>query len=56
MPHQIKHDRGPEFIGEAFRLLSDELGAINIATPAFSPQSHGQVERANRTLLEAMAG
>ena len=48
------HDRGGSFIGADFITALESLGVVGDATPAFSPQSHGQVERANRTLLESL--
>ena len=45
------HDRGGSFIGADFITALESLGVVGDATPAFSPQSHGQVERANRTLF-----
>ena len=48
------HDRGSEFIGSDFLAQLDSMIVLNSATPAYSPESHGDVERANRTLLEAL--
>ena len=48
------HDRGSEFIGADFLTALESLGALTNGTPAYSPQSHGQVERANRSLLESL--
>ena len=48
------HDRGGSFIGADFITALESLRVVGDATPAFSPQSHGQVERANRTLLESL--
>ena len=48
------HDRGRSFIGADFITALESLRVVGDATPAFSPQSHGQVERANRTLLESL--
>ena len=50
------HDRGAGLIGADFITALESLGVIGDATPAYSPQSHGQVERANRTLLESLRG
>ena len=50
------HDRGGSFVGADFITALESLGVVGDATPAFSPQSHGQVERANRTLLESLRG
>ena len=51
-----RHDRGPEFTGGDFTSALESMGVLGSATPAYRPTSHGQVERANRTLLSALKG
>lgn len=49
-PSAIHFDRGTEFTAEVFRDLMDKLQAARTVTPAYNPQSNGNLERFHRTL------
>ncbi len=51
VPKEIHSDQGKEFGSELFRRIADLLGAQKIRSTPYRPQSDGQVERFNRTLL-----
>ncbi len=51
VPSEILSDQGREFEGELFRRLSRLLQFKKIRTSPYHPQTDGQVERFNRTLL-----
>ncbi|CAI7807710.1 unnamed protein product [Closterium sp. NIES-54] len=48
----IRSDRGGEFLGEQFRSWLKRHGIKQHLTTAYSPQSNGVAERANRTIIE----
>ena len=49
-PAAIHSDRGTEFTAEVFRDLMDKLQVKKTITPAYNPQSNGNLERFHRTL------
>ncbi|CAI7786905.1 unnamed protein product [Closterium sp. NIES-53] len=48
----IRSDRGGEFLGAEFRSWLKRHGIKQQLTTAYSPQSNGVAERANRTIIE----
>ena len=49
-PTAIHSDRGSEFTAEIFKHLMDRLQVKRTTTPAYNPQSNGNIERFHRTL------
>ncbi|CAI7856409.1 unnamed protein product [Closterium sp. NIES-54] len=48
----IRSDRGGEFLGADFRSWLKRYGIKQQLTTAYTPQSNGMAERANRTIIE----
>jgi transposase InsO family protein len=44
-------DNGPQFSAKFFQAACAELGIKKVFTTAYNPQTNGQVERYNRTLV-----
>jgi len=55
VPKQLHSDQGSEFEGHLVRALSKLLGFAKIKTSPYRPQSDGQVERFNRSLLNMLS-
>ena len=55
VPKQLHSDQGTEFEGHLIRALSKLLGFAKIKTTPYRPQSDGQVERFNRSLLNMLS-
>ena len=55
VPKQLHSDQGTEFEGHLIRALSKLLGFAKIKTAPYRPQSDGQVERFNRSLLNMLS-
>lgn len=55
IPRVIHTDQGPEFQSELFLRLCDLLEAKKTRTSPYRPQSDGQVERLNRTLIDMLS-
>ncbi|KAK3093065.1 hypothetical protein FSP39_010650 [Pinctada imbricata] len=53
-PFQIFTDRGTNFESTLFRQLCDKLEIHKTRTTPFRPSANGQVERYNRTLMDAV--
>ena len=51
MPLEIHSDQGANFTGNLFRAMCNQLEIHKTRTTPYRPQSNGQVERYNRTLL-----
>ena len=49
-PSAIHSDRGTEFTAKVFWDLMDKLQVAKTVTPAYNPQSNGNLERFHRTL------
>ena len=49
-PTAIHSDQGKEFTAEVFKDLMDKLQVKKTTTPAYNPQSNGNLERFHRTL------
>ena len=54
LPSKLLTDNGPEFIGEPFETLLDELNIYHVRTTPYKPSSNGAVERVNRTITELL--
>ena len=55
LPAEIHSDQGKNFEGLLLKLLCDRFGIHKTRTTPFRPQSDGQTERFNRTLLAALS-
>ena len=55
VPKAVHSDQGTEFESSLFRHVVRLLGAKKIRTTPYRPQSDGQVERFNRTLLNMLS-
>jgi transposase InsO family protein len=53
-PFQIFTDRGTNFENNLFKQLCNRLRIHKARTTAFRPSANGQVERFNRTLMDAV--
>ena len=51
-PRQITSDRGKEFDNKVVREMCDTFNIKRVLTSAFHPQSNGQAERFNRTMIK----
>ncbi|WKA13298.1 hypothetical protein VitviT2T_030614 [Vitis vinifera] len=54
IPQTIIVDNGPQFDSAAFRTFCSELKIKNLYSTPWYPQSNGQVEATNKTLLYAL--
>ena len=55
VPKQIHSDQGAEFESHLFRHLAHMLGSKKVRTTPYRPQSDGQVERFNRSVLNMLS-
>ena len=53
-PVSLLSDNGPQFAAKFFQAVCTELGIKKLFTTAYHPQANGQVERYNRTLVQAL--
>jgi transposase InsO family protein len=53
-PVSLLTDNGPQFAAKFFQAACAELSIKKVFTTAYHPQTNGQVERYNRTLVEAL--
>ena len=53
-PRYLLSDNGTQFTAKFFLEVCRELGIAKVFTPAYHPQTNGQVERFNRTILNAL--
>jgi transposase InsO family protein len=53
-PISLLTDNGPQFTAKFFQAVCAELGVKKTFTTAYHPQTNGQVERYNRTILAAL--
>jgi transposase InsO family protein len=53
-PKFLLSDNGPHFVAKFFLEVCRELGIAKVFTTAYSPQTNCQVERFNRTILNAL--
>ena len=51
MPEYLLTDNGPQFVARTFEFLTVMLGVVHVRTTAYHPQTNGQAERYNRTLV-----
>jgi Integrase core domain/Integrase zinc binding domain len=55
-PVSLLTENGPQFTAKFFQAVCSELGIRKIFTTAYHPQTNGQVERYNRTILASLRG
>jgi transposase InsO family protein len=55
-PISLLTDNGPQFTAKFFQAVCSEMGIQKIFTTAYHPQTNGQVERYNRTILASLRG
>ena len=55
-PVSLLTDNGPQFTAKFFQAVCAELGIHKVFTTAYHPQTNGQVERYNRTILASLRG
>jgi transposase InsO family protein len=55
-PRHVLTDNGPQFTAKFFHAVCRELGIEKVFTTAYHPQTNGQVERFNRTILNSLRG
>jgi transposase InsO family protein len=55
-PISLLTDNGPQFTAKFFQAVCSELGIQKIFTTSYHPQTNGQVERYNRTILASLMG
>jgi transposase InsO family protein len=55
-PVTLLTGNGPQFTAKYFQAVCAELGVKKVFTTAYHPQTNGQVERYNRTILAALRG
>ena len=53
-PKYLLSDNGGQFISKFFQSVCNILGTRNLFTTAYHPQTNGQVERYNRTILAGL--
>jgi hypothetical protein len=55
-PVSLLTDNGPQFTAKVFKAVCAELVIHKVFTTAYHPQTNGQVERYNRTILASLRG
>jgi hypothetical protein len=55
MPTELHSDQGRNFDGNLVKMMCERLGIYKTRTTRYHPQSDGQTERMNRTLLSSLA-
>jgi transposase InsO family protein len=55
-PRYVLTDNGPQFTAKFFLAVCRELGIDKVFTTAYHPQTNGQVERFNRTIVNSLRG
>jgi hypothetical protein len=55
-PVSLLTDNGPQFTAKFFQTVCDELEIKKVFTTAYHPQTNGQVERYNRTIIASLRG
>jgi transposase InsO family protein len=53
-PSSLLTDNDPQFTAKFFQAVCSELGIHKVFTTAYHPQTNGQVERYNRTILASL--
>jgi transposase InsO family protein len=56
VPLDVLTDNGPQFAAKFFQACIRELGVTKVFTTAYHPNTNGQVERFNRTILNSLRG
>jgi hypothetical protein len=55
-PRYVLSDNGPQFTAKFFHAVCRELGIEKVFSTAYHPQTNGQVERFNRTIVNSLRG
>jgi transposase InsO family protein len=55
-PRYLLTDNGAQFAAKFFLPVCRELGSEKVFTTAYHPQTNGQVERFNRTIVNSLRG
>jgi hypothetical protein len=55
IPYEIHTDQGPEFTNDLLQRLNGRMGVESRFTTPYNPQSNGEVERFNRTLIDSLS-
>jgi transposase InsO family protein len=55
-PRYVLTDNGTQFTAKFFLAVCRELGIGKVSTTAYHPQTNGQVERFNRTIVNSLRG
>jgi hypothetical protein len=55
IPFEIHTDQGPEFTNDLLRKINARMGVEARFTTPYNPQSNGEVERFNRTLINSLS-
>ena len=55
-PRIVLTDNGPQFAAKFFLAVCRELGIDKVFSSAYHPQTNGQVERFNRTIVNSLRG
>ena len=54
LPRKLLSDNGPQFVGKFFQAMCTILGTKHLPTSAYHPQTNGQTERYNQTLVNRL--
>ena len=54
LPRKLLSDNGPQFVGKFFQAMCTLLGTKHLPTTAYHPQTNGQTERYNQTLVNRL--
>jgi hypothetical protein len=55
-PRYVLTDKGPQYTSKGFLAVCRELGVNKVFATAYHPQTNGQVERFNRTIINSLRG
>jgi transposase InsO family protein len=55
-PRHVLSENGPQFAAKFFQAVCRKLGIEKVFSSAYHPQTNGQVERFNRTIVNSLRG